>query len=655
MRWTDVTAELKLKFKGFQTRDNQEAFGLQAERSFENDRHLLAQMGCGTGKSFVNAAAAYRRSILTGKPSAISTGTKALQDQYAAKDLPFLADNVIPGLRFAILKGRSNYVCLAKVDELQDAYLKRQILSSTDAEGFSGESADVPLPSDQQKLITTTSEECPGKKECPFGDVCFAERAKEKAKAAHIVVVNHAVLAADMAVKEAQEMMGVPEDKTSGIMPHTGGVVIDEGHEFVEFVTNALGGSVTAGSYGRISKELSNFFNDRHVTDKMNDRVTSLFNEVARQLRKRQDKRNKTMRADEDVLGVLATPIVSLVDELDEILRKVKGVKIHGDDKAMQKRKRLEKRIGSMMQKLTGLITADEDEMVRWIEEGEGKKGDSIGWAPLTVSEFLARNLFAKQPVLVTSATLALGKDFTFIANRLGVDDYDLIDGGTPFDFKRQARTFIPDIPVPAGRTQGEWRASAIAMSKELVRASNGRAMLLFTSRTGMEESYNAMAGMIMKMGHKVYKQGDLPNKVLAEKFGNDEHSVLFALKSFFTGVDFQGDALRLVILDKMPFPVPSDVVLSAQVELADKLSRSFQTNGFNTITVPLMALMILQIYGRLIRTTSDWGLVAILDSRLYGKQAKYYGSRIVKILPDAPIITDLDEAIDYLSKENAA
>jgi ATP-dependent DNA helicase DinG len=663
MRWNDVTETLAQTLPGFQRRDNQEAFGQQAELSFENERHLLAQMGTGTGKSFVNAATAHRRAVVTGMPVAISTGTKALQDQYAVKDLPFLAAKVIPGLRYTVLKGRANYLCMAKVDESQDTALKAQALRSADDKDFSGEISDTDLPSERHSEMVATSDECPGKKECPFGDVCFAEKAKTKAKTSHVVIVNHAVMAADMSVKEAQIEMGVPEDKVGGILPQLGGVVIDEADTFPEAVTSALGGSVTAGSYGRIAKEVNNFFNDRHSTDKLNSLVAFLFREVVRQLDKREDKRNSTLRLDEDKLGALSTPIGNLIDELDALKKRVTGTIIHGDDKASQKRKRLERRLSSAMQKLSMIITSEEDEMVRWLAAPEGKKGESIGWAPLDVAPFLTRNLWDRIPAMLTSATLTMGTktvkgqkvaDMDFISKRLGLTDYDVIDGGTPFDYKRQAMTFIPQIASPAGKTQNEWRATAIAISKELVKASDGRALLLFTSRTGMDETYRAMLPMLNKLGVKVFKQGDTTNKALKDAFESDERSVLFALKSFFTGVDVQGDACRLVILDKLPFPVPSDVVLAAQVALADKLSRNFMTNGFNTITVPLMALLLLQIYGRLIRTVNDWGMVAILDSRLYGKDAKYYGKIIMNILPDAPVTSDLDEAVAYLSKENA-
>jgi ATP-dependent DNA helicase DinG len=658
VQWDKVVETLKTKLPNYQERENQNAFGRAAEVSFEAERHLLAQMGCGTGKSFVNAAAAYRRSILTGKPVGISTGTKALQDQYAEQDLPFLSDKVIPGLKFVVLKGRANYLCMAKLDESKDFALTQAAKAAVDDPDFSGEISDTSIPVDRHSEMVATSDECPGKKDCPFGNVCFAERAKTRAKDAHIVIVNHAVMAADMAVKEAQRNLGVPLDKTSGIMPHLSGVVIDEGHEFEDSIRNALGGQLTSGSFGRLTKELKNFFSDRNAGKAIDTEVEKLFREVSLLLRLRSDKRNRTYRLDDNALTAIGENIISLIEHLNVIDTQLEGATIYGDDKANQKKKRLQRRVSSLADKLTSILAAEDEQLVRWIEEGQGRRGDSISWAPQTVNEFLKRNLWDNIPAVITSATLTVGPssqtcDFDFIASNLGIEDYDGIDGGTSFEFKRQARTFIPNIPVPAGATQGQWRSTALAMSKRLVEASGGRALLLFTSKDNMVESFNAMQPLLQRMNVKGYMQGgELTNKQLKVAFAADETSVLFALKSFMTGVDFQGNTLRLVILDKLPFPVPTDVVLAARVALADKRYGQWAPKGgFNGIVVPLMALLILQIYGRLIRTIEDHGMVAILDSRLYGPQSKNYGGRIMSLHPisEVPVITELDEAETYL------
>lgn len=648
MTWDEFEAVLAAKLPTFKRREIQAVLAQNGLDSLQNRRHILAQAGCGTGKSFIAAFAALMMSLKTGRPSGIATATKALQDQYSEKDLPFLA-SILDGLKYAVLKGRGNYVCMAKVDEMESG-LKTRVLAKTDEEGFSGELLDLGFDV-EPKLAVSTSEECPGKKECPFGDVCFAERAKDRAKESHIVVANHAVLAADLMVREMQEEIGIPEDKTVAILPHLGTIIIDEAHEFQDSVTNALGGEITAGSYGRLAKEIENWFNDHSVTAEMKSATTEIFNVVARVLANREDKRNTTLAMTDDTLSQLAQPIVHLSEALAKISNQMRQVQIHGNDKQIAQRKRLLKRIDNASLKIKRVILADEESLVRWLEVADGKRGDVIGYAPLTVDGFLNKMLWERMPAMLMSATLSMGNDFSFIKEQLGIDECDSFDAGSPFDFTTQALTFIPNLAVPSGPSLNQWRAESLATVKELVRASQGSALLLFTSRTEMEHAYDAIAPMVRKMGHTALKQGDAPNKVLAKKFDSDKHSVLFALKSFMTGVDFQGDTLRLVWLNKLPFPVPTDVVLSARVALQDKRAKKFNDKGFNKITVPLMALTLLQAFGRGIRTVNDHCVIGIGDSRLYGKNAKSYGARMVAALPNAPITADLDRAMTFLSE----
>jgi ATP-dependent DNA helicase DinG len=656
MSWATAKEKFAEALPGFQVRDNQDRLAVTIETSFERGQHLFAQAGCGTGKSFAGLIPAIAHSHETHLPVILATATKALQDQYAGKDLPFL-QGVLGDFKFAVLKGRSNYVCQAKVDELEVPSFKAEVKRVIDAEGFDGEIESVTLElTPQEKAgLSTTSDECPGKSECPFGDVCFSERAKTAAKSANIVVVNHAVLAADMAVKLAQRSIGVPDDKVTGLLPEFGGVVVDEAHEMAEFVTNALGGEITSGSYGRLATQIANLLTDRDVISKVNDASTDLFLVVERALARREDKRNKTVRVDDAILVALGPKIEKLITELAALKTKVAAAQIHGNDKAAQQKKRLVKRLDNAVNRLRALVLAGDDELVRWLELAEGKKGNTIKWAPLTVADFLRENLLEVAPTTFMSATLALGDDFSFLAGQLGVDEYGSFDAGTPFNFQEQARTFIPQLPAPAGWTVNQWRTGSIATMTELIKASNGRALLLFTSKTEMEEAHRAIAPIIKRMGHAALKQGDAPNKVLKETFDKDEHSVLFALKSFMTGIDIQGDSLRLVVINKLPFPVPSDVIFKARTDALDKQYGQWHKKaGFNGLTVPTMALTLMQAYGRLIRTVDDRGVVAILDSRLYAPKgtkgnAKPYGAVIMNALEKAPVITELSEAVSYL------
>jgi ATP-dependent DNA helicase DinG len=418
MTWTDFEALLAENLTGFKPRAIQAALANAAALSWEAKDHILAQAGCGTGKSFVAAFVAYMRSLATGQPVIIATATKALQDQYAEKDLPFLA-SILEGLTFTVLKGRSNYVCLAKVDEHSQ---KVSLLAKTKVEGFSGEIADLGVSDDLGREVSTTSDECPGKSDCPFGDVCFAEKAKAKAKVSHIVIANHAVTAADMAVKAAQESIGVPSHKVVGILPNAAGMIIDEGHVFAGVVTDALGGSVTSGSYGRLGKMITEWFGDRHAADEFNKATEGLFGTVGRILANREDVRNKTLPMTEAYLTQVAPNIKTMTEALDKISARMVAVQVHGDDKKVQQRKRLVKRIDNASNKLRDFLAAGDEELVRWLEVAEGQKGNAICWAPLSVADFLGKNLFSKMPVMVMSATLALGNDFSYMQEQLGME-----------------------------------------------------------------------------------------------------------------------------------------------------------------------------------------------------------------------------------------
>lgn len=648
----DAEAAFAEALANFQPRLNQRYLALKADECFEANDHLLAQAGCGTGKSFVGLLAAINLSKRTGKPAIYATATKALQDQIAYKDLPFLQS--IFDFTFAVVKGRSNYVCRQKLSEWDGA---ATVQAAVDDETFSGEVLDLPNGQDIAPMVTISSEECPGKRDCPFGEVCFAERAKQRAKTANVILVNHALLANDASLKARMRASGVPEEKATGVLPPYVGGVIDEAHELEEYVTSALGEMITEASFGRLGTEVANFLGSRESAKEMLEASRVVYEVVRGQLAKRKNRSDKNYAFTAASLTALSDPIFRLLNTLTALQGKVEFTQVYGDDKKVQHQKRLTKRLANTIDKLRTLMTADFSEYVRWFNVAEGNRSESIEWAPLSVGEFLASELWSTGPFMLMSATLAVKDkrgqyDFSFIASRLGFAKYESFDAGTPFDFTKQALTYVAQLAHPVAATKEQWRAGAIATTGELVRASNGRALFLYTSKTEMNEAHRILAPMIQKMGHRVLKQGDAPNKMLAKEFSEDEHSCLFALKSFFTGIDVQGDSLRLLVIDKLPFPVPTDVVFKARCDAIDKGQNAFRPGGsFWKLTVPSMILTILQGYGRLIRTVDDWGVVAILDSRLYGKNEKNYGSVIAKALPEAPVTTTLDDAVEFLNR----
>ena len=263
------------------------------------------------------------------------------------------------------------------------------------------------------------------------------------------------------------------------------------------------------------------------------------------------------------------------------------------------------------------------------------------------MAPFLRTALWDKVPAILSSATLAAGSDFSYLAETLGLREDEALtyDAGSPFDYPRQALLYVPgaDAPEPTARTNAAWRVYAQEVTHHLVQQSGGGALLLFTSRSAMNESYQAIAGRLQREGLTVLRQGDSPSGELIRVMKEDGHAVLFALRTFFEGVDIQGSALRLVVLDKLPFAVPSDLVYQARSEVIERRGQS----AFGKMAMPMMILILTQAFGRLIRHRDDRGVVAILDNRL---MTKGYGSQIMKALPPARRTSDIEEAARFLA-----
>lgn len=647
MTWAEAEERFAESLPGYEPRAQQTRLALTIEQTLTDGERLLAQAGCGTGKSLAAMVPAIDFSLATGETVLVSTATKALQDQYAGKDAPFLAQNLGKTFSFALLKGRSNYFCRQKASEVKPgqtvALTLRKVEEELDGNAkHTGDRGDFITDIDdlQWRDLSSTSEECPGKNDCPFGEVCFAEAAKTRAAHSNIVIVNHAMLLTDLKVKAAT-------GGQASVLPEYGAVLIDEAHELEEYATNALGSEFSVNSFRRLIQDCVGMTKDHSIGDDVQVAQMALWADLT------------PGRLDAQFLVDHEKEFTDLSKALSALSRKIKAHVVHGDDKARIKRDRIARRADSMAGTVMDLLLSGMDDLVRWVEVDE-RKGSVLKHAPLSVAPFLANHLWSQTrrlpsgevvhedlPAVLTSATLAVGTNFTFIAERLGLDRPRSFDAGSPFDFGKQAGLFIPDLPDPSQQEQA-WQAACAATTSELIRAAGGRALLLFTSRRAMEASWIRLAPMLKGMNLTALKQGDRPNKQLAEDFQREETSVLFALKSFMTGVDFQGDSLRLVVIDRLPFAVPTDVIFKARCDALDRVARNKWVDGsFPRLSIPSMSLTLLQAFGRLIRTKTDRGVVAILDPRLLTKK---YGKDIVKILPDATRLHDLDSARSFLA-----
>lgn len=599
-----------------------------------------------TGKSLAGLVPAIDHAMTTGMPVIVATATKALQDQYAGKDLPFLQEHLGTQFDWAVLKGRGNYVCRAKLNTLtpDDVFGLRSLVEELEAGDHSGDLDEVITeidPRDRPKLVST-SDECPGKHDCPFGKVCFAEAAKAKAKESDVIVVNHALLVTDLQIRsQFTDVDGNPV----GMLPEYGAVVVDEAHELEDYATSMLGETFSQKGLTRLGTEVTNFTGDKDIVGSLNRSATRLFTLLDDRLAQASKDARNVRLTGTDLLD-MEDSVSDVLDTLRNAWHVVNGAMTDGDDGATGRKKRLKKRLGRMGEKLTSILVAEEGDLVRWIERDE-KRGTVLAYAPLHVGPFLREHLWSMVPGVLLSATLAFGSDFSYVAGRLGIDSYRDFDAGTPFDYPKQAALFVPTDMDPSPATKAKWSAMCGVTMTKLVRAAGGRTLLLFTSKRAMNEAYDVVAPALEDLGLQVLRQGDRPNRVLAAEFKLDETSVLFALKSFMTGVDIQGDALRLVIIDKLPFPVPTDVIWSARCDAVDAVARNKWVDGaFPALTVPAMALTLLQAFGRLIRTKADRGMVAILDSRLHTKN---YGKKMLRNLPPAQRITTTADAVAYL------
>lgn len=661
MSWTDALDLFRAALPTFEERIPQTRLAQTIEKTFANDDRLMAQAGTGVGKSYAALIPAIEHAQATGKPVIVATETKALQGQYAHTDVPKLQEI---GLQFtaALLKGRSNYLCRQKLSEatpsevLNIEQLREEVASIPEMTGDM-EDLITEVGINERRALTVSGDECPGKRECPFGDVCFAEKAKERAHNADVIIANHHLLATEVALRETTASPEFPEG--IGFLPDFGGLVIDEAHGFQEVATDMLGGKFAERQILRFATDTASLLEDPKPTAGMERATHTLFLAIQRWMndQNRSNRKNeRSMELPHVTIEELFEQFVAVTDEIRTLRETIKRMNTFGNDKAEQRRKRMMKRATNLVQRFTAFVTSSSDDMVRWVDLVVNPRGGDtleLHYAPLDVSSYLDEWLWSRHPTVLMSATLAVGSDFSFITRQLGVPDPVTFDAGTPFDYANQAAFFSPmkDCDPKAGPA---WSARVASVITKLVAAADGRALILFTSRKELDAAWESTHELIEDLGITVLRQvtgGN--NRTLGDEFKSDERSVLFALKSFMTGFDVQGSSLELVILNKLPFANPSDIILKARCEALDRQAEAqrldpWRHGSFSKITIPSMTLVLLQAFGRLIRTKNDRGVVVLLDDRLY---TKGYGKKIRAALPPAEVLTTLRDTEDYLTR----
>ena len=601
-----------------------------------SDRHhLIVQAGTGTGKSLAYLVPA----LVHGKRVLVATATLALQRQLVERDLPRVKDALEAELKreitFAVYKGVGNYLCLQKMNSEESNSDNEILIDISTLErdarklrewaikpGVSGDRDDAPEVDRRVWLANSTSgRECVGADECRFGSECFAVRAKAKAQSADIVVTNHTLLAIEIV-------------DSHPILPERDAIVLDEAHEFLDRTTQAVTEELTSGRVSRAANMLR-----KHMPGKLADAFTKAADQFADALTEFGDEyriRSEEERRLTELPDQLNAPIRKVKEAAEAVVAAINADSEIVDPDSLAERARVKGAVNEVKTTTQKMLRIGEG-YVLWYEPNFA----TLYLAPLDVSPVLRENLFTKTPVIATSATLSVGKSFDAIAKNLGIygaeeevdEDWtinptnvQMLDVGSPFDFANQGMLYLPrHIPEP-GR-DGPSKEALVELG-ELIDAAGGRTLALFSSWRGVEMADEHLRRVLAELPIAIITQrrGDSVGS-LVERFAADPTSILLGTMSLWQGVDVPGPACTLVAIDRIPFPRPDDPVISARANQADSAGGS----GFMQVSLPRAALLLAQGTGRLIRSTEDRGVVAILDSRIVTKR---YGSILLNSMP---------------------
>lgn len=646
--FAEAEEKLAATLPGYESRVPQQKLAQAVTGAIETRRHLLGQAGTGTGKSLAYLISG----IISGKRVVIATATKVLQDQIAQKDLPFLEAHLGVPFTFAVLKGRKNYLCLNGALNAAPADVPNLalIIEASKAEGFTGERESLPfeITGPEWNHVCADSDECSANKCKKHPEACWAEQARARAREAQVVVVNHALLLTDLKI---MELTGGAANMLEAYQV----LVVDEAHEMESYATSALGTTFREAGIRGLCVEVTNFAHRDVPTRQEELQAATGAIMVALQnlwdiLEPGRIRAKELVEDHPDEFVALANALTDLDDLLTD-LTLTDDVAYADLDGAKKRQARLSRRAHNAAARFVEVVTASFDDLVRFVETEKtpgGREQKILRTAPINVAPYLRENLFSDPEItaVLVSATLAVDGDFSYVATRLGVDDYDGLDVGSPFDFAKQGKLYIPrDIPEPTPATRAAWSSLMTQRIYELIRISEGRALVLFTSHKEMIAAYNSIAP---RVPYLCLKQGDDSNKVLGARFIADTHSVLFATRSFMTGFDVQGESLSLLVADKVPFAVPTEPITEARCEAIKRAGG----NDFSDFVIPSASLILQQAVGRLIRHRNDRGVVAILDPRLLSKG---WGKKIRRALPPFGTAESLTEVEEFFAREAVA
>ncbi|HSY90393.1 MAG TPA: ATP-dependent DNA helicase [Candidatus Binatus sp.] len=646
------------------------------EQALEEKRHLIVEAGTGTGKTL-----AYLMPVIrSGKRVIISTGTKNLQEQLFYKDVPFLEQALYGGgeqqvsrsarndkesagrLSVCYMKGRNNYLCRKKLYDLTDQpvlsgleeieqYRAIAAWEKATSTGDRAELAELPEASLLWHKLDARADACIGQK-CSEFERCFITEMRRKAMESDIVIVNHHLFFADLAIKLQAD--GAPD---AGILPEAAAVIFDEAHELEDVAGNYFGISIS-------NLRMEDLARDVEGSLQRNRMLSASLSGALGSLRERSqfffsllppgdgrfafDTRREFLEENGEEFVGLNQALTRLAGELEGLPQKPEEVF------------QFVRRAQEIQAQLGYALESEDRNTVFWIERrggrwgargsdaasggvGRGRQNVFLQATPIDVGPILREYLWSKlECAVLTSATLAVGGGFEYIRQRLGLEHPREAVLASHFDYESQALFYVPpDLPDP--RTP-QFAAIAAERIRKLLELTRGRAFVLFTSYAQMNQIYQQLLGVL---DYPMLRQGDAPKSALLEEFRLTPNAVLFATSSFWQGVDVQGEQLSCVIIDRLPFAVPSDPVVAARVKAIDAEGG----NAFFDYQVPAAVITLKQGFGRLIRSLHDRGLLVLLDNRILKKQ---YGRVFVESLPKYKRTTDLKVVEEWFGAGSA-
>jgi ATP-dependent DNA helicase DinG len=622
---------LSRRHPNYEYRPGQLEMAESVEAASENRQHLIVEAGTGTGKTLAYLVPIMR----SGRRVVISTGTKNLQEQLFFKDIPFLR-KLFPDVRVALMKGRQNYLCRQKLYDIE----KQPVLSGLDevsqyprlreweAKTEVGDRAELAWLPDSSELwakVDARRETCTGQK-CPQFERCFITLMHQRAASSDLIIVNHHLFFADLALRGTE---------VASLLPDYEALVFDEAHDIEDVATQYFGLQVSNYRVEELARDteatlkLKGLKSDEvlHAVAELRRRADLFFELFPNaETRSNFDNRESFLKVHEGAYSSLLNALVRLETELGRLKDRPEEVN------------NLMRRAAELRQGFQAVMEGKNRGMVYWWERRG--RGVFLEATPIDVAPILRQRLFESvDTVILTSATLAVGGNFDFLKRRLGIESTKERILDSHFDYPRQAMLYTPlHLPDPREPTFARLAAEEVV---QLLKATRGRAFVLFTSHQQMREVFERVRP---RLRYPMLIQGSMPRTEMLERFRNTPHAVLFGTSSFWQGVDVQGEQLSAVVIDRLPFAVPSDPIIAARIQQINEEGG----NAFMDYQVPQAVLALKQGFGRLIRSQTDRGVLAILDHRMMRKQ---YGKTFLESLPRYRMTNRLDDVKAFMRK----